>query len=302
MQITRLFEIVYILLNRKQVTAKELSNRFEVSTRTIYRDIDTLCEAGIPIYTNKGKGGGISLIEEFVLNKSVLSAKEQKEILSALQGLHALSLTEGEALSKLSALFGEEQIEWIEVDFASWQPMMKEKFETIKKAIVEMKVLEFEYYNAKMEKMVRQVEPMQLTFKERAWYLKAYCLAKQGIRLFKLTRIKELKLIDEQFLRRKKVLENYEIGRILARNLDYGVPMKVQIDAKLAYRVYDEFESQDFIIDEAGNFIVTLCYPEDAWLYGYLLSYGAYLKVLEPMRLRKTLEVQLRNMLEQYTM
>lgn len=300
MQITRLFEIVYILLNRKQVTAKELSERFEVSTRTIYRDIDTLCEAGIPIYTNKGKGGGITLMEEFILNKSVLSTKEQKEILSALQGLHALSLTEGEALSKLSALFGEEQVEWIEVDFASWQPTMKEKFETIKRAIFERKILEFEYYNAKMEKMVRQVEPMQLTFKERAWYLKAYCLAKQDIRLFKLARMKQLELINEQFLPRKKILESYEKEQRLEGHLKYGNPVKVQIDARLAYRVYDEFESQDFIIDETGNFIVTLCYPEDAWLYGYLLSYGAYLKVLEPAKLRKTLEVQLRNMLGQY--
>ena len=89
MQINRLFEIVYILLDKKTITAKELSERFEVSIRTIYRDVETLSISGIPIYTSKGKGGGISLIEDFVLNKSVLSEKEQNEILMSLQSLNA---------------------------------------------------------------------------------------------------------------------------------------------------------------------------------------------------------------------
>ena len=87
MQLNRLFEIVYILLNRKQVTARELAQRFEVSTRTIYRDIESLTEAGVPVYTNKGKGGGISLLDNFILNKSYLNTDEQQEILTALQGL-----------------------------------------------------------------------------------------------------------------------------------------------------------------------------------------------------------------------
>ena len=119
MQINRLLEIVYILLSKKTVTAKELAGRFGVSQRTIYRDIDALSLAGIPVYTEKGKGGGISLLPGFVLNKSILSEGEQQEILSALQGLSAVSAAQTDnVLQKLSALFNTNSIGWIDVDFS----------------------------------------------------------------------------------------------------------------------------------------------------------------------------------------
>ena len=76
----RLFEIVYILMQKKKVTAKELADRFEVSTRTIYRDIEALSTANIPIYATKGKDGGIGLLDEYVLNKAILSEEEQNQI------------------------------------------------------------------------------------------------------------------------------------------------------------------------------------------------------------------------------
>ena len=128
MQISRLFEIVYILMNKKNTTAKELSEHFEVSQRTIYRDIDTLSQAGIPIYTNKGKGGGIGLMEHFVLNKSVLSEQEQNDILSALQGFKVTSYSDtNQVLSKLNSLFGSKNTDWIEVDFSYWNSKEEDK-------------------------------------------------------------------------------------------------------------------------------------------------------------------------------
>ncbi|MBQ1274130.1 MAG: HTH domain-containing protein, partial [Cellulosilyticum sp.] len=137
MQLNRLFEIVYILLNRKQVTARELAQRFEVSTRTIYRDIESLTEAGVPVYTNKGKGGGISLLDNFILNKSYLNTNEQQEILTALQGLKVTAYTpQNQVIDKLSALFGSEEEEWITVDFGSWDTSEKEKFDLIKMGIL----------------------------------------------------------------------------------------------------------------------------------------------------------------------
>jgi len=106
MQMSRLFEIIYILLNKQSVTAKELADHFNVSQRTIYRDVDTLSLARIPIYTEKGKGGGISLLPGFVLNKSILSDQEQDEILSALHGLSNIKTAEtGQVLQKLPAIF-----------------------------------------------------------------------------------------------------------------------------------------------------------------------------------------------------
>jgi predicted DNA-binding transcriptional regulator YafY len=154
MQISRLFEIVYILMNKKSTTAKELSEHFEVSSRTIYRDIETLCQAGIPIYTTKGKGGGISLMENFVLNKSVLSEQEQNEILSALS-LFKVTTNEdsGQALSKLGALFGNKRSDWIEVDFSNWNSTEedKHKFSLLKDSIMNYCVITFQYYNSNGE-------------------------------------------------------------------------------------------------------------------------------------------------------
>lgn len=298
MQINRLFEIVYILMNKNQVTAKELSERFEVSTRTIYRDIETLCESGIPIYTNRGKGGGISLLDHFVLNKSVLSVEEQQEILVALQGFDATPYSESkEVLSKVSALFGNDEADWIQVDFAGWNHTQKEKFERIKRAVIAKEVIVFEYYNARMEKSNRVVEPLQLAFKDKTWYLKAYCRVKEGIRLFKLTRIKNLEVLAENFERRlnREIKEEF-LANLLRDTRD----IKLWIHKSQAYRVYDEFEEEQIIENENGSFIVQINYPEDEWIYGYLLSYGSFLKVIEPIDLRNKIIEKLRGALDMY--
>jgi len=119
MQINRLFEIVYLLMNKKQITANELASHFEVSRRTILRDIDTLTTAGIPIYTTQGKGGGIFIQDTFVLNKAFISEDEQKQILFSLQSMSATGLIEtGRILGRLRSLFGNPSKEWIEVDFS----------------------------------------------------------------------------------------------------------------------------------------------------------------------------------------
>ena len=294
MQINRLFEMVYILLNKKQVTAKELSERFEVSTRTIYRDIEALCEAGVPIYTNKGKGGGIRLMENFVLNKSYLSSSEQQEIVAALQGLRATPFSEqNEVLGKLSALFGTEEAEWIEVDFGSWDQGEKEKFDQIKAAILEKRVVAFDYYNARMEKLSRQVEPMQLYFKEKSWYLKGYCRLREEMRLFKLRRIKQLEVLETHFERALKVLHDEQERQTQSA---YRQPkgVKLWVDKSQAYRVYDEFDEKDIIEDQEGNFIVETHFPEDEWLYSYFLSYGAKAKVLEPANIKEKIKKRLK--------
>ena len=147
MQINRLFEIVYLLLEKKQVTANELAEHFEVSARTIYRDIETLSSAGIPIYMIRGKGGGISLLPEFVLDKTVITNAEREDILSSLHAMQAVSLTEaGSTLHKLGGLFGGTNADWIEVDFSFWGDGEKEAglFELLKQTILEKKVLQFQ--------------------------------------------------------------------------------------------------------------------------------------------------------------
>lgn len=197
MQINRLFEIVYILLDRKSVPAKELADRFEVSVRTIYRDIDTLSSAGIPVYASQGKGGGISLLDDNVLDKSVLSEGEQNEILYALQSLTAAQAPQaGGVLQKLGHLFKKDRVNWIEVDFSSWGADGEgaQQFDLFKDAILHRRVLAFEYCNSSGEKNSRSVEPSKLVFKVNAWYLLGLCRTKGELRLFKITRMSDVHL------------------------------------------------------------------------------------------------------------
>jgi predicted DNA-binding transcriptional regulator YafY len=141
--------------------------------------LDTLSLAGIPIYTEKGKGGGISLLPEFVLNKSILSEEEQGEILAALQGLSVVKTADTkEVLDKLGVFFNRNTTKWIEVNFSDWSYQNGENFSKLKTAILERRITEFDYWGASGEQSHRRIEPIQLWFKSKSWYLKSFCLTK----------------------------------------------------------------------------------------------------------------------------
>jgi predicted DNA-binding transcriptional regulator YafY len=299
MQINRLLEIVYILLDKKTVTARELSEHFEVSKRTIYRDIEILSGAGIPVYTNKGKGGGIGLLDNFVLNKSMLSNKEQIDILSSLQGLSALNVPDIEPiLKKLSAAFDKNNTSWIDVDFSHWgsNDIERKKFSLLRTAILNGNVLAFDYMNASGEETKRTVEPLKILFKEQSWYVNAFCRAKSDFRIFKITRMKNLNILNEIFKRDipKDMSSDFQgfNGSI--------IKLALKIEAKMAYRVYDEFDQAFILKNEDGSFIVTVAYPENEWLYGYVLSYGDDAEVLEPKHFRDTIKRKLEDSLKKY--
>lgn len=278
MQINRLFEIVYLLLEKNCITAKELSEHFGVSVRTIYRDIDILSTANIPIYTNKGKGGGISLLENFVLDKSILSEEEQNQILFALQSLEKLNVNnEKKALEKMSMLFNKGTKNWIEIDFSNWgtDSTQNEKFNKIKESIINSKVIEITYFNSYGEENKRQIEPLQIWFKDKSWYIKAFCRLKQDYRIFKITRIRDVKVLDEHFKKElpieKEKKQNFKV-----------ISLKLEISKEMAYRVYDEFEKENISKNENGDFIITIDCPENEWVYVYILSFGEYAKILSP--------------------
>ncbi len=298
MQINRLFEIIYILLEKEKVTARELAERFEVSTRTVYRDIEALSGAGIPVYMSKGKGGGVSLLPGFTLNKAVITEGEKAEILSALKAVDAVK-PEGEtaALRKLGSLFGESDYDWIEVDFGAWSDNHNEEvlFHSIKKAVIEKKVIRFSYANSKGKTSEREVEPLKLCFKGEAWYLYAWCRKHEEERFFKLKRIRKLKLTEEVFRRTcreavlKKEPENYWTD---------SIQLKLKIAKEAAFRVYEEFEDYEELED--GSFLVEISFPRGEWLFYYLLGFGQAVEVLEPAEVREQLKRELEKMLEKY--
>lgn len=301
MQMNRLFEIVYMLLAHQSVTAKELAEHFEVSTRTIYRDIEALSGAGIPVYMCQGKGGGIRLMDNYILNKTVLSEEEQRDIISALQGIGAATGEKSDnLLDKLSGMFQREHESWIEVDFSDWSGMEQEKFNRIKEGILTQRTLEFEYYGRNSEKSTRRVNPLKLYFRDKTWYLNGYCLKRGAMRLFKLRRMKRVEITEETFDRTEAKYCELMADSQTKASTDEVVKIVLHIDESQAYRVYDEFLEDEIEVQEDHSFLVTVGFPEDEWVYGMILSYGSHLKVIEPIRVKNLVEAEIKRALTQY--
>ncbi len=291
----RLFEIVYILMQKRKTTARELADRFEVSTRTIYRDIETLSTANIPIYASKGKDGGIGLLDEYVLNKTILSEEEQNQILFALQGMKKVKgQNEKDILEKLSILFNKKINDWIKIDFSNWGNIQEERFDIIKSAILNKQLVQFTYYNSNGEESKRIVEPLQIWFKDKSWYLVSYCKLKQDYRIFKIARIKEVKMLQEHFERELPKEENEQYNFKI-------IELELEINKAMTYRVYDEFESKEITKKEDENFIIKVKYPENEWVYGYILSFGEHIKVLSPTRVKNIIKNKLEKTLKNYS-
>jgi predicted DNA-binding transcriptional regulator YafY len=286
-------------MNKKQATANELASHFEVSKRTILRDIDTLATAGIPIYTTQGKGGGIFIPDNFVLNKAFISENEQKQILFSLQSMSATGLIETDKiLSRLRSLFNNPNKEWIEVDFSRWghSATDNKKFEMLKNAIINELAVSFDYLSAYGESKGREVYPLKLSFKSKAWYLQSFCSTENDYIVFKFTRISNLEVLNKSFLS-----GNYEIPPI--KSVEEQAPpdfinVKLFISQNAKYRIYDEFNESDITVNKDGS--LTLRTALGQWIYDYILSYGTAVEVLEPQYIRDEILVRIEKIKNKY--
>lgn len=298
MQESRLFRIVYYLLNKGKSTAPELAEKFEVSVRTIYRDIDIISSMGIPIYAMQGKGGGITLLDNFVLDKSLLSTGEKEQILMALQGIIATEQNNSDALlTKLGSLFQAKNTNWIEVDFSNWvkNNPSQDIFNLIKSAIFSRNVISFQYFSSNRESTKRRVEPLKLVFKSKDWYLYSFCLMRNDFRFFKLTRIRDMEIQAEIYSR--EIPSTYPIGKLM--DIQNTIAVTLKFDKEMAFRVYDEF-ADDVTEDEQGNLYVHTNLPGNNTLYSYLFSFADYVEVLEPESVREQVKEKLAAMQKKY--
>ena len=302
--INRLLGMIYIWMRQGTVTAAELAERFEVSVRTIYRDMDTLSAAGIPIYAKKGKNGGICLTEQFVLNKMLLTKDEQQEILSGLVSLRETKAEAGEnILQKLGEFFRTDPVDWLAIDLSDWSGSRVQLYENIKNAILARRLLQFDYYGKNGQMRRRTVEPVKLLFKEYTWYLKAYCRERKDWRLFKLFRIKRLSVQEETFVPRAECIsqEDAQQGHEIQMGLNMNMTVvDVRIDKREAYRVYDRFEEEEIEVLPDGNFMVHFHLTMDDWGYGVLLSFGPSAEVLAPEAVRQEMKRRVQQMAKWY--
>ncbi len=288
MSLARQFELLFLLLQRGGLSAAEAAERFEVSVRTIYRDVDTLSGAGIPVYTQKGRGGGIRCMPQFTMERTYFTPEEQRDLMAAVQSLQMIkggNLVS--VLPKLSGLFQTKERPWIAVDFSQWGEQNEGKFEQIKGAILQGKLLEFRYFNSRNEALTRTVEPLQLLFKQKDWYLWAYCLKREGLRLFKVSRMREMRETGET-VRTPRSLEELQPENFSSQEVQMQ-EFVLQFESDAAYRVYDEFEEETIVSLPEGGFQVSCRMLSDNWLLYYLLSFGSSVTVLEPLCFREWL-------------
>lgn len=300
---SRLFSIIYILMNKGTVTARELAERFEVSVRTIYRDIENLSMAGIPVYTKKGKNGGICLTEQFILNKLLVTKDEQSQILAALASLQETgAFKDRETMLKMGDFFDAEPLNWVSIDFSDWSGRRQELFEQVKEAILFHKVLSFDYYGQHGDMSHRMVEPVQLLFRDYTWYLRAYCRSRQDWRLFKLLRMKRVEVLTEETFTPRKMIEAVKenILNDAARQQSCLTRIRLVIDKSEASRVYDRFEEEEITVLKNGDFLIDARYLVDEWVYGMILSFGPSARVLEPPEVRDEILRRAEKICERY--
>lgn len=308
MKIDRLMSIIMILLDKKRIGAKELADMFEVSPRTIYRDIDSINMAGIPVHSISGVGGGFEIMESYKVEKGVFSSKELSSILMGLTSLS--SMIRGDelvnALTKVKSFIPAEKVEDIElqinqidIDLTPWmgnrniQPYL----EIIKEALQKSKLLSFHYADRRGKQTERKAEPYQLVLKNRHWYWRGYCHKRDDFRLFKLSRMSKLQLLEESFSPRE--YDKPELDGIECQNVTH-TPVKIRIhrsimDRALEYCTYDEL-----IPDGDEHFIVHFPFFENDYYYNILLSLGNRCECLEPQHIRLEMRRRVEDMLAIY--
>ena len=300
MKLDRLVGILSILLQRQQVTAPQLAEKFEVSVRTILRDLDTLSRAGIPIVTRQGSGGGISILEGYKLDRTLLTNREMQDILAGLRSLDSVNGTNRYQclMEKLSAgssawMAGSASVL---IDLSSWdREGLTAKIGLIRSAIEEGQELGFHYYGPNGESE-RAVEPYYLLFRWSSWYLWGWCIRRQDWRLFKLSRMDHLTETGRTFPKRPAPHPDLRNERIFPG----GIPVRARFAPGCKWRLVEEFGPDCFTEEPDGRLLFAADYTNAENLMSWLLTFGPDAELLEPAPLREQLKHKLEEMLRRY--
>ena len=299
-KLERLIGILSILQQKEKVKAAELAEIFEVSHRTILRDVDALCCAGIPLVTYKGKGGGIAIMDGYKIDKTVFSTREMQAILAGLQSLDSISGTNRyrQLMEKFSAdaartLCTENHIL---IDLSAWDKLaVSDKIEQIQSAMEQDAVISFTYF-APSGDTVRTIEPYHLIFQWANWYVWGYCNLRQDYRMFKLTRMVNLTVTGEK--RKKRIVPVYVCDKM--RHTDGEIEAVVRFDKSVKWRIIDEFGSEQLKWDAEGNILLTFTWSDASSFYRYILTFGNQAEIVSPIAYRERFQQLLKEIAEKY--
>lgn len=309
MKIERLLSIVVMLLNKERICANDFADKFGVSLRTIYRDIETINNAGIPIISYPGNNGGFGIIDTFKFEKHFISEADMDYLLASVKGINSTMNDIRleviiEKLINLSKRKSEnlknESDEFYIIDMQPYGNVNKQKdaIKYIHKAISNYNILEIEYINTKKEISKRNIEPMTLVFKGYVWYLFAYCLEKEDYRFFKLTRIKDIKIHEDKIFSRR----NYKYSDFEKRSMSDFELTKIELkfSEKVKNRIEEYFPQENLTYNIDGTVTINVEWVEDEWVYSYIMSYGDNVEVISPEHIKENIYKKAKNILNKF--
>ena len=298
MKIDRLIGILSILLQQEKITAPELAKKFEVSRRTINRDIENLCKAGIPIVTKQGQNGGISIIDGYKIDKTLLTSSDMQAILSGLGSLDSVSGTNQvsilmEKLGASNFISGNPNIL---IDLSSWyKDSLSPKIEQIKKAIEQNRLISFVYYAPKGESS-RIIEPYYLVFHWSSWYVWGYCRKRDDYRLFKLNRMTHL---NTKEIFEKRVVPTPDLSTEKIFNHKYEI--QAIIKPEYRWRLIDEYGLESFTVMPYGNLLFSFMFTDEQSIINWILSFKGGAELIYPDNLRTVLKKLGQQIQKQYS-
>ena len=307
MKIDRLLSIIIVLLEQKKISAAKLSQMFEVSTRTIYRDIETIQSAGIPIITHAGINGGISIMEKYKLDKNFFTREDINTLMTGLGNISSvISNSEVTGITlKLKSLmpekFSQEQdfrSNQVIIDMTTWggSRRLQRNMDILKKALIENRIVKFGYFDGSGRTSVRTVEPYHLLMKEEKWYLNSFCILRNDFRLFKLSRISSLELLEDSFTPREIDAVSLQTSWVDKRY----IVIKLLADISLKETLLEKCEEEDIIPCENQKLLVYFPFVDDDFGYDLLMSFGNRCQCLEPPKVREELIRRIENTLKLY--
>lgn len=301
MRVDRLLSMLLIISKKGMVTANELAEHFEVSVRTIYRDMEKIGEAGIPIASIGGSGGGYYLMENFQVDNLFLNKAEASTFMAVMNQLHFLfgkNEKFNDILLKMENTYKQEKNQadkWsIHLSHFSMETEWKECLLLMNQAIEEQKLLTFDYINRDMEDLERTAEPVQISFLLGQWYLVAFCRKRNDYRRFKLVRIRNLRL-GTPFEKRETSTE--EIARIIAESYHKrGIQVMLKFSERMGAQLTEYFQKEAIHRGEDNEYIVVDQFPHEEGLLKFILSFGKDCEVVEPLYLREEVKAYLKEL------
>ena len=296
MKIDRMIGILSVLLQEEKTTAPELAERFEVSRRTINRDIEDLCKAGIPIQTAQGTGGGISIMDGYRMDRTILTSKDMQVILAGLRCLDSVSGSGyySQLMEKIQA--GSSEFitgrDCLLIDLSSWyRDSLAPKIETIQDAIGDRHLIKFRYYSPSGESE-RTIEPYYLVFRWSSWYLWGWCLKRKDFRLFKLNRMDGVQKTGKIFECREASMPDLSNEKIFPG----GIKVKALFEPDQKWRLVEEFGPSCFTEDGNGKLLFTADYTDMESLITWIMTFGDKVEVLEPKEAREIIALMVQKM------